>query len=110
MEKRLGRPPPQAIASHAEPASIERRFTPTGSSDNTNRCTKLELLWFRSAEQPQDALGKLGEDIYPELLRHEEDCSVYNVVYDANIYEEFFTQKGESIAARVPGVAGSNSI
>lgn len=46
------------------PAALQRRFTPTGSSDNTNTCTDLELIWFRSGFEPQGpSLGLMGVSI-----------------------------------------------
>lgn len=42
-------------------AALERRYTPTGSSDNSNTCSPLELVWFRSGWEPQGpSLGLMG--------------------------------------------------
>jgi hypothetical protein len=77
-----------AVSAASVRRSLERRWTPTGSSDNTNVCTPLELIWFRSGDQPQDALGFIGEPLFQQLQARVPEISAYNVVFNSYVYEE----------------------
>ncbi|CEH16804.1 Cutinase [Ceraceosorus bombacis] len=79
------------LGARSETETLHRRWTPTGSSDNSNKCTPLELIWFRSAAESQARLGLLGDPMYSEILKYEPKASAYNVIFNEATYEETVT-------------------